>query len=91
MGKLSKLRNGEQIHSFVTIDNLKMAVVVLPSDTIRQIEEETTKHMSEIEIESASSVIRNLFFDQLLCFHSLRDPENLDVKMADNIKDCRKS
>lgn len=89
MGKLSNLRNGKPINKLVSLGNIEVAVVVLPSDVIREIEEKTAQHMKDID--SSIAAIKNLCFDQLLCYHCMRDPEDptLLIKVADNVQETK--
>lgn len=88
MGKLSQLRTGRPVYKTITLsngtDSFKVAVVLLPSDTVQQCEEETERYVNEHK-GSANDNVRNQYFDKLLCYHCLRNPENLDEKLADDV------
>lgn len=90
MGKLSQLRTGKQVYGIVKLSNgteeVKVAVVLLPSDTIQLCEEQTEIYVNEHK-DSANDNVRNQYFDKLLCFHCLRNPDNLNEKLADSVEE----
>lgn len=86
MGRLSELRLGTITSSKIEVMGETMAIVILPADTIREIEELSEQYVQGIEgIESQSNMnIKNMFYDRLLVYHCLRDSNKLDVKIADS-------
>jgi tRNA(Ser,Leu) C12 N-acetylase TAN1 len=90
MGKLSQLRKGASPHKILSLfngkDETKVAVVILPSDVIRTCEEQTEEYVNENK-SKANDNIRNQYFDTLLVYNCLRDPDNLEEKLADSVKE----
>lgn len=90
MGKLSQLRKGTPPHKTISLydgkDEMKVAVVILPSDIIRMCEEETERYVNENK-DKANDNIRNQYFDTLLVYYCLRNPDNLEEKLADSIEE----
>ena len=83
--KLSRLRQGIPPYKVIELSGgVKVAVVIVPSDAIRQCEE----RVQQWETDNPGMVnanVRNQRFDAELCFNCMRDPEDLNVKLAENV------
>lgn len=88
--KLSQMRMGVPIHDEVMIRDVKFAVVILPSDTVRQIEEDVERYM-ESNKGKVNERVHNLMFDSELVYYSLRDIDDstLKTKVADSAEEVR--
>ena len=73
--KLYKLRNGIPPHKNITIRDEEFTVVLLPSDTVRQIEETTNEYASQ-NPEKVNDSVKSKYFDGLLVYNCLRDPSD---------------
>lgn len=84
ISKLSELRKGTPISKVVTLyDGLKVAVVLLSTDVMLQIEREVQQYMTDNE-KSVNNIIKNQLFDIKLCYHAMRDPSDINTKIASN-------
>ena len=81
--KLSQLRLGTPPYKIVDIRGLKVAVVILSSDITIQIDQEVQRYESE-NPDSVNDNIKDRIFDIKLCYHCMRDPDNINVKIADS-------
>jgi hypothetical protein len=80
--KLSQLRMGKPASKIIDIRGMRMAVVILPIDTMRDIEYKVEKYALDND-GAVSEIMKNQYFDTLLAFNCLRNPENLDEYMAE--------
>lgn len=80
---LMKLRTGIPQHKNVTLGNgdnaVKVVVVLLTSDEILEIEEETEEYCHEIG-DRANHVVRDHYYNRLLCAMCMRDPSDSTFK-----------
>jgi len=85
LNKLSKLRQGIPPHKSVTINDVEFMVVLLSSDILRKIEEDTNEYACK-HPNRVSNQAREQYYDDLLVFHCLRDPDDptLQTKVASN-------
>lgn len=83
--KLSKLRQGIPPHKMVLIRDMQVAVVILPSDIIRLCEEQMEEYAKK-NPDKVNDNVKNQYFDRLLCYHCMRDPEDpsFETKLADS-------
>lgn len=90
---LKKMRTGQPPHNIVTLgnggDSFEVAVVLLSSDMMLSINEAVEDRYHEIA--DGEQIIRNplgtqknraMYYNQLLCYHCMRIPTNLDEKVA---------
>jgi len=89
MGKLAKLRLGTPPHKIISVKGMDIAVVVVSSDVIRICEEAISSH--KYTKDGITDDLRNYIYDVNMCFHCMRDPEDLNIKVADSIKETRES
>ena len=91
--KLSRMRQGLPVHSKVTLrDDIILEVVVLPSDIMRQIDEQTEEYMNDNK-NRVNATVRNRYFENLLVYHCLRDPDDpsLQTKVASSPQEIEKT
>jgi hypothetical protein len=86
--KLYKLREGIPPHKNVTIRGENFSVVILPTDTMRLIEEQTEEYCQKNK-DKANDAVRQTYYDRLIAYHSLRDPDDitLSTKVAEKPED----
>lgn len=85
--KLSQLRKGTIPHKVITLrDDFKVAVVVLPTDTIKQINADIEEYMIEHPSHN-TDIIRNQMYDTYLCYECMRDPDDLNKRVASDVKE----
>lgn len=84
--KLSRLRRGIPQHKNITLGNgdnsVDVAVVLLNSDEILEIEEETEEYCRKIG-DRANNIVRDHYYNKLLCTMCMRDPD--DKTLTSNI------
>lgn len=87
--KIAQLRQGTPPHKIINIRGVSMAVVLLPSDTVRKIEEKVEQYCN-INKDKVNENVRNQYYDSMLAYESLRDDNNLDEHIADNMDEITK-
>lgn len=84
--KLANLRRGVPIHKNVTLGNgdnsVNVAVVLLNSDETLDIEETTEEYCRSIG-DRANNIVRDHYYNKLLCAMCMRDPD--DKTLSTNI------
>lgn len=77
--KLRLLRKGKQPSKIITLGNgddaFDVRIVLLSSDDMLDIEEQTEGYCSEIG-NKANRVVRNNYYNKLLCAMCMRDPDD---------------
>lgn len=87
ISKLSELRQGTPVNKKITLrENFEVAVVILPTDIMMQIEQEVQEYLNANE-SKVNQVIKNQLFDIKLCYHAMRNPSNLLEKVAKDEKE----
>lgn len=81
--KLSQLRQGISPHKIVEIGDMEFAVVILASDIMLQIEQEVQEYATQNE-SRVNAEIRNRLFDIKLCYHCMRDPQNINKRVSES-------
>lgn len=84
--KILALRQGTPHHKIIEIRGVKMAVVMLPSDVIRKIEERVEQY-AQANRDKVNENVRNQYYDQLLVYECLRDDSELTRKVAENVSE----
>ena len=93
--RIKNLRTGKRSHTSVNLgmgDNMvRVAVVLLPSDTILDINEKVEERYQDVVVDGVvvknpkkNEVTRNQYYNKLVCFHCMRDPENLEEKVFES-------
>ncbi len=84
--KLHQLRNGIPPHKRINIRGVDAMVVLVSSDTIKKCEETVEEYASNNK-DRVNDKVRNNYFDQLLAYHCLRDPDDptLNTKLASDV------
>ena len=90
---LKKMRTGQPLHKIVTLgngsDSFDIAIVLLSSDTMLSINEEVEERYHAII--DGDKIVKNpldtpknraMYYNRLLCYHSMRMPKDLDTKIA---------
>lgn len=96
--KIRNLRSGKRTRGFVKLgmgeDSVTVAVVLLPSDVMLDINETVEERYAPEVVDGVvvknskqSDVTRAQYYNQLLCYHCMREPEDLEVKIFENAKD----
>lgn len=85
---LKDLRTGTPPHKTVHIGSLDadVAVVILSSDKCLEIEELTNEYLAGAP-KKVNEATRNQFYNALLATYCMRNPENLDERMAGSVKE----
>lgn len=92
--KIKNLRTGKRSHTTVDLgvgeEIVKVAVVLLPSDTMLDINEKVEERYHDtvqdgvvIPNPKKNEITRNQYYNQLLCFNCMRDINDLDEKVFD--------
>lgn len=92
---LKRMRTGQPPHSIVTLgngsDSFDVAVVLLSNDVMLSINEDVERRYHEIldgdkYVKNVTDTQKNraMFYNRLLCYHSMREPDNLNNKIANN-------
>lgn len=92
---LKRMRTGQPPHAIVTLgngsDSFDVAVVLLSNDVMLNINEAVEIRYHEVldgdkYVKSTTDTqkTRAMFYNRLLCYHALREPDNLDNKIANN-------
>lgn len=100
--KIRGLRSGKKTRGFVKLgmgeDSVTVAVVLLPSDVMLDINETVEERYAPEVVDGVvvknskqSDVTRAQYYNQLLCFHCMREPEDLEVKVFDKFEDVGKN
>lgn len=85
--KLSQLRRGTIPHKVIKLrDSLDVAIVVLPTDTIKQINADIEEYMAEHPTHNTET-IRNQMYDAHLCYECMRDPNNITERIATSVEE----
>lgn len=91
--KLAALRRGVPLHKNVILGNgeqaVQVAVVLLSSDDMLDIESATEAYIKSLG-DGANSVVRNNYYNKLLCSMCMRDPsdtsyQTMMVESADEV------
>ena len=88
-GKISKLRRGVRPHKHVRLgDTLDVVVVLLPSDVMQDIEEQTEEYCQENK-NRINQRVRAKHYNKLLCYHCMRDPDDdtFSTYMASSVEE----
>jgi len=91
--KLRKLRMGVPNHKKITIgdsEKLTVAVVILSADITLQIEEDVQEYCS-LDQNRINEAVKNQYYNATIAYHCMRDPENLDQKLADSVAEILQS
>lgn len=92
---LRRMRTGQPPHKIVTLgnggDSFQVAVILLSSDKMLAINESVEKRYAktvvkgeEIDDPRDNEKNRARFYNRLLCYESMRNPDNLNEKVADS-------
>lgn len=99
LNRIRNMRLGKRSHLTVTLgtgdDSVMVAVVLLPSDIMLEINEIVEERYSPTVLHDGkvvknpklNDVTRNQFYNQLLCMHCMREPDNLDGKIFSNVEE----
>lgn len=95
---LRKMRTGQPPYGVVTLGNgsnsFEVAVVLLPTDIMLEINEQVESRYREIK--DGDKTIKNpkdnpknraMYYNKLLCFNCMRVPDNLDVKITEDLSE----
>ena len=96
--KIRSLRSGKRTRGFVKLgmgeDSVTVAVVLLPSDIMLDINETVEERYAPeikdgvaVKNSKQSDVTRAQYYNQLLCYHCMCEPEDLDVKIFEKFED----
>jgi hypothetical protein len=89
---LKNLRTGTPPHKTVHIggrDGYDVAVVILSADKCLEMEECTQEYCSS-KHNKVNEIVKNQFYNVLLCFNCMRDPGDLDSHIADSLDEIMK-
>lgn len=86
--KLSQLRNGIPPHKYIDIRGMRIAVVLIPSDILRQCEELTEEYGNNNKTK-VNERVKSQYFDELLAYNCMRDPDDLNKKIAESVEEVR--
>ena len=81
--KLSQLRQGIPPHKIVEIRGIEFAIVILASDIMLQIDQEVQEYATE-NAGKVNDEIRNRLFDIKLCYHAMRDPQDINKRVSED-------
>lgn len=84
--KLYKMRSGTPQHKSIKLRGEDFAIVLLGSDIIRSIEEQTEEYYNRNK-DRVNDAVRAQYYNALLVFNCLRDPNNLSERVADKVSD----
>lgn len=85
--KLRNLRTGTPPHKTIVVGNtnkIKVSVVILSADVALEIEEKVQEYCSTND-KKVNDAVRAQFYNALLAYHCMRDPDNLNERMVDNV------
>ena len=93
--RIRNLRMGKRSHGTVKLgmgdDSVKVAVVLLPSDIMLDINEEVEERYSDIVQDGVvvknpkqNDITRNQYYNRLLCFHCMREVDDLDQRIFED-------
>lgn len=96
MGKISALRSNKPISQMTEINDVRVAVVILPSEKMVEIEILTEQYAQDMKTNkniTVTQALRGMYFDQLLAYHCLRDPDDptLSKYAADSVDEIRQT
>lgn len=87
ISKLRKMRMGIPPHTIVNLgngdDTVPVAVILLNVDATLRIEEMTEEYCT-LHKDKTNSSVRVQYYNKLLVYECMRDPDNLDIKMAES-------
>lgn len=93
---LRRMRTGQHPHVIVTLgnegDGFNVAVVLLSSDDMLDINEQVDKRYAPKYDKEGKAIPnpvgtqnnRSRFYNRLLCYHAMRLPEDLEIRVADS-------
>lgn len=83
--KLRNLRTGKPLHKKITLGNgdsqISVAIVILNSDTMLQIEEKTEEYC---QTHKVNNNIKTQYYNRLLVSECMRDPDDTHIKLAES-------
>lgn len=86
--KLRDMRSGVPTRKLVNLGNgdnsVEIAVVVVSADVMLSINEEVEEKYRDTPDTKHSGLMRNQYYNMLLCYYCMRDPDKLDELMFDN-------
>lgn len=83
MSKLADLRRGVTKGTVTLSGNIEVAVVIVPTSTLRQIECDI-EEWCQGHPKQASQQVRKQMYDIMLIHECTRDKDNIDVKITDS-------
>lgn len=100
--RIRSLRSGKRTRAFVKLgmgdDSVTVAVVLLPSDVMLDINETVAERYAPevkdgvtVENSRQSDVTRAQYYNQLLCYHCMREPDDLEAKIFEKFEDVGKN
>ena len=98
INKIRNMRMGKRSHSSVKLgvsdDNVMVAVVLLPSDIMLDINEQVEERYAPtvqdgVVIKNArqNDVTRNQYYNQLLCLHCMRELDDLNTPIFTTVEE----
>ena len=96
LNKIRKMRTGKRSCSMVRLgigdDIVQVAVVLLPSDTMLEMNELVAERYAPQVVDGVSvdntkdnEITRSQYYNQLLCMYCMREPDNLDERIFTKI------
>ena len=90
--KIRQLRTGTPIHKKITLgsgdSSVDLAVVILNADVSQEIEESVQEYASE-NIDKVNDAVKNQYYNVLLAYHCLRDPDDLSQRVVESPKELQ--
>lgn len=89
MSFLQKIKQGKKNHKIVDFPGTehKVALVILPSNELTSCKLESDKYIEENNIKDEA--YQDVILQQSILYRALRDPDNLDNKIADTLADFK--
>jgi hypothetical protein len=98
LNKIRRMRAGKKFCSKVKLgsgdDNVMVAVVLLPSDVMLDINEMVEERYAPtvqdgvlVKNSKYNDITRNQYYNQLLCFHCMREVDNIEEKIFSTVEE----